>query len=346
MPEATVYHPPSPSLVVGEPSSPPGRPKLLDRLRTACRRRGYSIHTEKAYAQWVVRFVRYHGTRHPRHLGPRHVEAFLSHLATDLDVAASTQNQALNALVFLYRAVLSHPSAGAFDGFVRARRGERLPTILSRAQVQSVLARLRGTPRLVCALLYGSGLRLSEALRLRVKDLGFERAQITVRDGKGAKDRVTMLPEPLALPLERQLDKARVLWLEDQEAGTDGVHLPHALRRKYPGAATDWPWQWVFPAASLSTDPRSGRRLRHHRSPSSIQKQMRAAVKAARLAIRATPHTLRHSFATHLLEDGADLRTVQSLLGHDDVRTTQRYTHVAARRVPTRSPLASVWRGR
>jgi integron integrase len=330
------YPRPRPPLRLAEPSS--RAPKLLDRLRTACRRRGYSIHTEKAYARWVVRFVRYHGTRHPRYLGPRHVEAFLSHLATDLDVAASTQNQALNALVFLYREVLKQHQE-AFDGFTRARRGERLPTVLSRSEVQAVLRHVRGTPRLVCALLYGSGLRLSEALRLRVKDLCFERGHIMVRDGKGAKDRVTMLPDALVPPLSRQLDKARVRWMEDREAGTEGVHLPHALRRKLAGAATDWPWHWVFPAASLSTDPRSGLRLRHHRSPSSIQKQMRAAVKAAGLAKRATPHTLRHSFATHLLEDGADLRTVQDLLGHDDVRTTQRYTHVAARRVSTRSPL-------
>lgn len=322
--------------------STPKAPKLLDQVRLTCQRKGYSIHTARAYVGWVRRYVLFHGTRHPCKLDARHVEAFLSYLAADREVAASTQNQALSALAFLYREVLEI-EIGSFDQFDRAKRGRRLPVVLTRSEVGALLDKMHGTLRLVASLLYGAGLRLSEALRLRVKDLDFEYSRITVRQGKGKKDRPAILPQPLVEPLQRQLDKAHSIFREDLEAGYGSVYLPKALARKYPNASTEWVCQCVFPSTQVSTDPRSGERRRHHRSRSSIQKGVRRAAKAAGLEKRVTCHVLRHSFATHLLEDGADIRTVQELLGHKDLRTTQIYTHVLNRGVTMRSPLEIIF---
>lgn len=280
---------------------------------------------------WVRRYVVFHGKRHPSELGAAEVAAFLTHLAVRGKVAASTQNQALNALVFLYRHVLEQPLPDELDGIVRAKKPARLPVVLTRDEVQRVLSQLEGVYALVGGLLYGSGLRLLEALRLRVKDLDSAPRQLTVRDGKGAKDRVTMLPERLVEPLQAHLRGVRHLHRQDLGAGNGAVHLPGALARKYPSAATAWGWQYVFPAPALAVDPRTGVLRRHHLHESSVQKAVGAAVRRAGIEKRASCHTLRHSFATHLIEAGYDIRTVQELLGHSDVRTTMIYTHVLNR---------------
>ncbi len=314
------------------------KPKLIDHVRSACRRRGYSLRTEQAYCRWIKRFIFFHDMQHPRTLGAAQVRSFLSYLATERDVASSTQNQALNALVFLYGEVLQK-DLDSFGDFKRAKKPKRLPLVLSRGEVKALLTQMHGTRRLVASLLYGSGLRLMEALRLRVKDIDFDYSQVTVRRGKGNKDRRTMLPEPLKAPLERQLEKARALHQEDLEADSGEVFLPKALARKYPTAAQEWAWQYVFPSAKLSKDPRGGKTRRHHRSPSTIQKAVKRAVRKAEIDKPASCHTLRHSFATHLLEDGYDIRTVQELLGHKDVRTTMVYTHVLQRGTSVKSPL-------
>ena len=314
-------------------------PKLLERVRRAARMRHLSIRTEEAYVGWVYRFVRFHGTRHPAELGAREVRAFLSHLATERRVSASTQNQALAALTFLYRHVLGE-ELEPLGEVARARRPARLPVVLSRAEVRAVLLELRGAHWLVAGLLYGAGLRLLEALRLRVKDLDFDAGVLTVRRGKGAKDRVGILPGTMRAPLALHLRRVRRLHGRDLAAGHGDVLLPYALDRKYPSASREWGWQFVFPAARLSTDPRSGALRRHHLSPSSMQKAVRRAVLRAGIARPASCHTLRHSFATHLLESGYDIRTVQELLGHADVRTTMVYTHVLNRGgLAVRSPL-------
>jgi integron integrase len=313
---------------VAKSSSRP--PKLLDRVRRACRRLRYSYHTEKAYCRWVKRYVRFHGTVHPRQLEARHVRAFLTHLATERTVAASTQNQALNALIFLYKTVLDI-DIGPVGGFERARRSRRLPIVLTREEVRAVLGHMKGTNRLVAQLLYGAGLRLTEALRLRVKDVDEAYSQIIVRDGKGRKDRRTVFPKRAAEPLQRHLRTVKVIHEEDGAAGYGAVYLPDALARKYPNAATDWKWQYIFPARNRSIDPRSGIERRHHRSDSAVQRAVKKAVEAAQISKRASCHTFRHSFATHLIEAGYDIRTVQELLGHKDVRTTMVYTHVLNR---------------
>ncbi len=310
--------------------SSPRSPKLLDRVRSACQRRRYSYHTEKAYCRWIKRFVRFHGTVHPRRLGAGHVRLFLDHLATEREVAASTQNQALNALIFLYKNVLDI-DLGSIGDFQRAQRSRRLPVVLTREEVRAVLGQMKGPNRLVALLLYGAGLRLTEALRLRVKDVDAAYGQILVRDGKGQKDRRTVFPKRAEEPLQRHLRKVKVLHEEDCAAGYGAVYLPDALARKYPSAATDWKWQYVFPARSRSIDPRSGIERRHHRSDSAVQRAVKKAVEAAQVNKRASCHTFRHSFATHLIEDGYDIRTVQELLGHDDLRTTMIYTHVLNR---------------
>ena len=294
--------------------------KLLARLRQALRLRHYSPRTELAYAQWVRRFIRFHGNRHPVDLGPDDVAAFLTSLA----VSASTQNQALAAILFLYRVVLDRP-VGWINVVARAQRPRRMPCVLTRAEVRSVLGRMRGVDQLVAGLLYGSGLRLLEALQLRVKDVDFERREVMVRRGKGAKDRITILADAQRLPLARYLDELRERF---QETGTT-VELPDALRKKYLNAEREWVWQWVFP----------GRGGRYHLHPTAVQRAFRAAVKAGGISKPASCHTLRHSFATHLLEAGYDIRTVQELLGHHDVRTTMMYTHVLNRgRLAVRSP--------
>ncbi len=312
--------------------------KLLDQVRRVCRTKHLSLSTEQAYVGWVRRYVRYHGLRHPRQLGEDEVQAFLSYLALERSVAASTQNQAFSALLFLYANVLRQP-LGDLGAVVRANRPKRLPVVLSRAEVEAVFMHLEGVPRLVASLLYGSGLRQVEALRLRVKDLDFDYCQLTVRQGKGDKDRRTLLSEILHESLHRQLRKAKALHEEDLEAGYGEVALPYALARKYPHAGYEWGWQYVLPSTKRSIDPRSGIERRHHLSPSVVQKAFKRAVRQAGITKPASPHTLRHSFATHLLERGYDIRTVQELLGHKDVRTTMIYTHVLNRGMSVRSPL-------
>jgi integron integrase len=308
----------------------PFGPRLLDQVRARIRFKHYSLRTEQAYVDWIKRFIRFHGNRHPSALSASDVEHFLTHLATELNVAASTQNQAQSALLFLYREVLVHDLRW-LDGVVRAKAPSRLPTVLTRSQVARLLDAFRGTHRLVAELLYGTGMRILEAVRLRVKDLDLERREIVVRDGKGAKDRVTMLPARLIGPLRRQLRESERLHAMDLRDGCGAVWLPFALERKYPNACRDWAWQYVFPADRRSVDPRSGIERRHHVSDQSVQRAMREALRRTGIAKPATPHTLRHSFATHLLEAGHDIRTVQELLGHSDVSTTMIYTHVLNR---------------
>jgi integron integrase len=305
-------------------------PKLLDQVRGKIRLKHYSIRTEQAYVDWIKRFILHFGKRHPRELGAAEVEQFLTHLAVEGNVAASTQNQAKSALLFLYREVLE-TELPWLDNVERARAPKRLPVVLTRDEVHAVLSRLSGTHWLIASLLYGAGLRIMEALRLRVKDVDFARKEILVRDGKGFKDRVTMLPAALAAPLAAHLERVKALHEQDLAAGRGAVYLPYALERKYPGAARDWAWQYVFPSANLSEDPRTGIERRHHLQDQAVQRAMRQAVRDAGVNKPATPHTLRHSFATHLLEGGYDIRTVQELLGHADVSTTMIYTHVLNR---------------
>jgi integron integrase len=308
-------------------SSPRRDSSLLERVRHHIRLKHYSIRTEEAYVQAVRRFILFHGKRHPSEMGAEEIRQYLSHLANNRNVAASTQNQALSALLFLYREVLG-VDLPFVEGIARARRPARVPTVLTREEARRLLANLSGVHRLMAGLLYGSGLRLMECVRLRVKDVDFGYGQITVRDGKGEKDRRTVLPRPLAVPLERQLARARRLHDGDLGAGYGAVYLPYALERKYAGAATEWRWQWVFPADRLSVDPRSGQVRRHHASEDALQRAVSKAAKSAAIAKRVSCHTLRHSFATHMLESGYDIRTIQELLGHADVQTTMIYTHV------------------
>lgn len=322
-----------------EPSKKPPEKKLLDQVRDAIRVRHYSLRTEEAYVNWVRRFILFHGKRHPKEMGGAEVEAFLTHLAVEGQVAASTQNQALSALLFLYREVL-HQELDAAINAVRAKESQHLPEVLTKEEVRQVIAQLSGIHQLLAKLLYGSGLRLLECLRLRVKDLDFERRALIVRDTKGDEDRVTMLPDSLIEPLREQLQRAKRLHEQDLARGCGAVYLPDALDRKYPNAAREWIWQYVFPSEQLSVDPRSGATRRHHLDESGLQKAVRQAARAAGLEKRVTCHTFRHSFATHLLENHYDIRTVQELLGHKDVRTTMIYTHVLQRGgLAVRSPL-------
>lgn len=310
--------------------SPPQEPKLLDQIRGRLRVKHYSIRTEQAYVDWVRRFVNFHQRRHPRDLGQTEVEAFLTDLAVRRRVSASTQNQAKSAILFLYKEVINKELPW-LNGVVAARVSQRLPVVLSVEEVNAALGRLRGTSSLVARLLYGSGLRILECLRLRVKDIDFASREILVRDGKGAKDRVTMLPASLTEPLQRHLERVRELHGEDLAAGYGSVYLPFALDRKYPNAGRQWMWQYVFPSARLSKDPRSEAIRRHHADEKPVQRAWQSALRAAGINKPATPHTLRHSFATHLLQNGYDIRTVQELLGHSDVSTTMIYTHVLNR---------------
>ena len=305
-------------------------PRLLDRVRAAIRVRHYSIRTEQAYVGWIRRFIHFHDLRHPDEMGSVEVVAFLSDLAVRGHVAASTQNQALAALVFLYREVLGRELEG-LGSAVRARAPRRLPVVLTRDEMRAVLAQLDGTDGLVAGLLYGAGLRLMECLRLRVKDLDFERRQITVREGKGDRDRATLLPLALSSGLKSQLEGVRTQFDRDHSLGQGGVFLPHALERKYPRAPYEWAWHWLFPSSKLSLDPRSGIRRRHHINESGPQRAIRRAAMRAKIPKRVSPHTMRHSFATHMLEDGANIRSVQTLLGHRDLKTTMLYTHILDR---------------
>ena len=307
-----------------------GPPRFLERVRAAVRLRHLSRRTEQAYVAWIRRFILFHGKRHPAELGPRDVTAFLSALATHDRVASSTQNQALAALLFLYRVVLGRELPW-LDDVVRAKRPSRLPVVLSRDEVAAVLSALEDERQLVATLLYGSGLRLLECLRLRVKDVDFARAQVVVRGGKGDRDRVTVLPRACHAPLRRHLARVRAQHERDVREGRGWVELPFALARKAPAAGRDWPWQWVFPATRGYRDRDTGQRRRHHLHETVMQDAVRTAARRAGLAKRVTCHTFRHSFATHLLEDGYDIRTVQALLGHRDVRTTMVYTHVLGR---------------
>ena len=313
--------------------------KLLDQVREAIRLKHFSYRTEEAYVGWIRRFVLFHGKRHPREMGTLEIRTFLSDLATNGKVAASTQKQALAALLFLYRVVLGL-DLPSIDGVMRAKGPVRLPVVLTREEVRALLAQLDGTTWLVASLLYGSGLRVMECLRLRVKDVDFEMGQLMVRDGKGHKDRVTMLPALLAPPLREQIERVRRLHQKELREGYGSVHLPYAMDRKAPEASRKIGWQYVFPARSRSVDPRSGAVRRHHLAHGTVQRAVAIAARRAEIAKLATPHTLRHSFATHLLEAGYDIRTVQELLGHADVRTTMVYTHVLNRGgLGVRSPL-------
>jgi integron integrase len=312
--------------------------KLLDQLRDALRTKHYSYRTEETYVDWARRYILFHDKRHPAEMGAPEIRAFLAYLATERKVSASTQNQALSAILFLYREVLGmEPELILLSS---AKRPERLPTVLTRNEALDVIDRLEGTHRLMAQLLYGCGLRLMECVRLRLKDIDFDYKTVTVRDGKGEKDRVTPLPDAAAPDLRRQIERVRLLHEEDLAAGFGEVYLPYALAEKYPSAARELGWQYLFPSYKRSLDPRGDVERRHHLAPSALQRAVQGAARAAGILKRVTCHTLRHSFATHLLENGYDIRTVQELLGHKDVRTTMIYTHVLQRGgLAVRSPL-------
>ena len=317
---------------------PPRGPKLLDRVRMAARALHLARSTERAYVSWIRQYILFHGKRHPASLREPAVNEFLTSLAVERNVAASTQNQALAALLFLYDAVL-HTPLDRLNDVIRARKPKRLPAVLTQEEVALLLTALAGEPATIATLLYGAGLRLNEALHLRVKDIDIDRRQIVIREAKGNKDRISVLPECLVPTLSRSLDRWRAEHALAVTRGAGRVRLPTALERKYPTLETDWAWQWVFPAARDYFDRAAGRHYRHHVHESTIQRAVRDAAREIRLPKRATCHTLRHSFATHLLEAGHDIRTVQELLGHNDVRTTMIYAHVLNRGGPLiRSP--------
>jgi integron integrase len=309
------------------PAQQQQKPSLLKQVRHQIRLKHYSIRTEEAYLQVVKRFILFHRKRHPRDMGVDEIRQYLSYLATEGQVSASTQNQALSALLFLYREVLN-VELPFIDGIERAKRPVRVPTVLTRHEADKMLECMRGVHHLMASLLYGSGLRLMECVRLRVKDVDFGYMQITIRDGKGEKDRRTVLPIKLVHSLQRHLSIVRQTHQDDLRHGYGRVYLPYALERKYPNAPAEWAWQWVFPSSNLSQDPRSGAVRRHHASEDMLQKAVKRAARQAGISKRVSCHTLRHSFATHMLETGYDLRTIQELLGHRSVETTQIYTHV------------------
>jgi len=309
------------------PRAPLRSTRLLDQLRERIRYCHYSLRTEQAYVYWVRGFVRHSGLRHPREMGAAEVEAFLSHLANDRHVSPSTHRQALSAILFVYKEVLD-TELPWMQQIGRPQAGQRVPVVLSREEVARLLPHVAGVYGLVARLLYGAGLRLMEGLRLRVKDLDFDRKVIVVREGKGGKDRVVMLPSALEAALRAQFAASRVLWAEDRAASRPGVSLPDALSAKYPRAGESWAWHWVFPSPVLAVDPRSGVRRRHHLCEQTVGRALAQAVARAGLARKVSAHTLRHSFATHVLESGVDIRRVQELLGHSDVSTTMIYTHV------------------
>ncbi len=317
----------------------PNSPKLLDQVRTTIRLRGMSYQTEKTYADWIKRFILFHNKRHPKEMSAPEIRDFLAHLVNDRNVAPSTQNQALHAILFLYREVLQIelPVIGDLQP---AKKEPRLPVVFTREEVQAILKQMTGLKWLMASLLYGTGIRLTELLRLRVKDIDFNQNQITVRQGKGNKDRVTMLPQSLKEPLHEHLVKVKNAHEVDLREGFGNVELPYALEKKYPQAVREWKWQYVFPAPKRSIDPRSRIERRHHLDPSVLQKAVKEAMRAAQITKHGSCHTFRHSFATHLLEAGHDIRTVQELLGHADVSTTMVYTHVLnAGGLGVRSPL-------
>ncbi len=318
---------------------PQHSPKLLDQVRYTLRRMNYAIRTEESYTNWIKRFILFHHKTHPKNMDVPEIEAFLTDLAVNQNVAPSTQNQAFSAILFLYKYVLKQELHGTIDA-VRAKKEVRLPTIMSKAEVTRLIKNLAPEYQLVAQILYGSGLRLMEGIRLRVKDIDFEQHQIIIRNGKGGRDRDTLLPDSLIVPLKNQLEYTRALHQKDLAEGYGAVHLPHALARKYPNADKEWAWQYVFPAHKLSADPRSGVLRRHHLHASSLQKAVKRAAKRAQIHKNVGCHTFRHSFATHLLESGYDIRTIQELLGHKSVETTMIYTHVVNRGgMAVKSPL-------
>lgn len=304
--------------------------KLLDRVRAKIRLKHYSYRTEKTYINWIKRFILFHNKRHPSDMGVREIECFLTALAVQHNVAASTQNQAFNAVIFLYREVLDKEVNG-IEKVIRAKKPQRLPTVLSRVEVKAIIEHTEGVYRLVIRLLYGTGMRVMECLQLRIKDIDYERKEIMIRGGKGAKDRVTVLPDTLLADLKEQMELIYPVYLQEVEEGRADVMLPPSVANKYPNAHKEWGWQFLFPSNSISTDPRSGAKRRHHLHEKNLQRAMKRSVRNAGITKPATPHTLRHSFATHLLESGYDIRTVQELLGHKEVSTTMIYTHVLNR---------------
>jgi integron integrase len=322
------------------PKTPPANKKLLDQYRDTLRVKHYSHRTEETYVNWVRQFILYHQKRHPREMGVHEINQYITHLAVERRFAASTQNQALSAILFLYRHVLGLELDESALPALRPAKPKRIPTVLSRAEVKAVIQNMDGIYQIMARLMYGSGLRIIETLRLRVKDLDFHNHQIIVRDGKGGDDRVTVFPDTLLEPLRLHLNYVRALHEKDLAAGYGTVYLPNALARKYPNAEREFAWQYVFPAAELSIDPVTGVKQRHHIHETSLQKAVRTAARLAKIDKPVSPHTFRHSFATHLLENKYDIRTVQELLGHKDVKTTMIYTHVLQRGAgAVRSPL-------
>ncbi len=304
--------------------------KLLDQVSDVLRVKHYSYRTEQTYVDWIRRYILFHNKRHPRDMGEAEIQAFITHLATERNLSASSQNQALSAIIFLYRNVLGRELALPPE-IIRAKKAGRLPTVLSKQEVLAVIGNMQGTPKLMAQLLYGSGLRLMECLRLRVKDIDFDNHQLIVRDGKGENDRTTMLPDALVAPLKEHLQRVRRIHQKDLDDGFGEVSLPYALERKYPNAPKEFAWQYVFPASVRSKDPISKRIKRHHLDESVLQRAVREAARLAKIDKPVSPHTFRHSFATHLLQNGYDIRTVQELLGHKNVQTTMIYTHVLQR---------------
>lgn len=320
----------------------PENERLIPKTIRLMRLKHYSIRTEQSYINWIKRYMRFHGTQHPATLGKKHIEAFLSYLATDEHVAASTQNQAFNALLFLYRYVLEMPFGDDIRA-LRAKRSEKLPTVLTKGEIRELLAHMQGTNLLMAKLMYASGIRLMECVRLRVHDLDFEHQQLTVRSGKGAKDRFTLFPKVLHPSFYDQLDRAKTLHDVDVRNNHGEVYLPYALERKYTKANIRWEWQYVFPSEKLSRDPREGKIRRHHWNSNTLQAAVRAAREKAGISKRVSCHTLRHSFATHLLQSGYDIRTIQDLLGHKDISTTMIYTHILKQSgLAVKSPLESL----
>jgi integron integrase len=318
--------------------SPPPK-KLLDQVRDALRVKHYAYRTEESYVQWIRRYILFHNKRHPKDMAEPEVQAFLTHLAVDNNVAASTQNQALSALLFLYRHILNQPLSDSIDA-VRARQSRHLPTVLTPEEIQQVLKNLEGTHQLLAKLLYGAGLRVKEGLRLRIKDVDFAQNQLIIRDAKGNKDRLTVLPQSITAQLQAHLVQVKQTFQDDLSLGYGAVYLPFALERKYLNANREWKWQYVFPAKQRSIDPRSNEVRRHHLDDGALQRSLKQAVRSAKIEKNVSCHTLRHSFATHLLQNGYDIRTVQELLGHKDVKTTMIYTHVLNKGgLGVRSPL-------
>jgi integron integrase len=317
--------------------------KLLDQVRQKCRLLHYSLHTERTYISWIKRYVIFHQKKHPSEMGQAEISAFLTHLAVEEGIAAVTQNQALHALVFLYKQVLALPIGDL--KYLRAKERETLPVVFSVGEVERILLHLNGENLLLAQLLYGTGMRLAEVHNLRIKDIDLAGGYINVRDGKGGKDRRTLLPQALITPLERHLESVKALHLKDLKLGYGGVYMPNALAKKYPNDAKAWHWQYVFPSSRLSVDPRRGEVRRHHRLPDSLQRAVKKALKDAGIQKQGSCHSLRHSFATHLLENGTDIRTVQELLGHANLQTTMVYTHVLLKNKPDiESPLDKIMR--